>query len=219
MCRRPCPQPQDVKLLLEGWREFSKIHTDTASRGFFIAIDIAERSVRRRRAGPGGAAAGARPSAAPPRSGPLGAVRRLTQCRSIDGVKCSAAAHMDEVRLPDWPEPGPNVWLPAYGFHHDIMDKEDYFNANGRVSAQNTGYWLQLSAYDVIREREIVAHALSDKYAGRITLKDKKPLSQPWDIVLRAPNDPTMYAAHLFHFERERCPITGARGAVGRRVP
>lgn len=40
---------------------------------------------------------------------------------------------MEEVRISDWPEPpGSHAWLPAYGFQHDLMDKDaEYFGTNG----------------------------------------------------------------------------------------
>ncbi|VVD06127.1 unnamed protein product [Leptidea sinapis] len=35
---------------------------------------------------------------------------------------------MEEVRISDWPEPpGTNAWLPAYGFQHDLLEKDDFF--------------------------------------------------------------------------------------------
>lgn len=39
---------------------------------------------------------------------------------------------MEEIRISDWPEPpGSHAWLPAYGFQHEIMEKEDFFGSNG----------------------------------------------------------------------------------------
>lgn len=39
---------------------------------------------------------------------------------------------MEEVRISDWPEPpGSHAWLPAYGFQHELLDKDDYFGTNG----------------------------------------------------------------------------------------
>ncbi|CAK1548161.1 unnamed protein product [Leptosia nina] len=35
---------------------------------------------------------------------------------------------MEEVRISDWPEPpGSHAWLPAYGFQHELLEKDDYF--------------------------------------------------------------------------------------------
>lgn len=50
---------------------------------------------------------------------------------------------MEEVRLSDWPEPpGSHAWLPAYGFQHDIMDKDDYFGSTGEFVYKPSGLKL-----------------------------------------------------------------------------
>lgn len=56
----------------------------------------------------------------------------LTQCELARGVQCCVDVEMEEVRISDWPEPpGSHAWLPAYGFQHDLLDKDDYFGTNG----------------------------------------------------------------------------------------
>lgn len=56
----------------------------------------------------------------------------LTQCKLTRGVQCCVYVPMEEVRISDWPEPpGSHAWLPAYGYQHDLMDKDDYFGTNG----------------------------------------------------------------------------------------
>ncbi|KPJ06643.1 hypothetical protein RR48_11690 [Papilio machaon] len=46
---------------------------------------------------------------------------------------------MEEVRISDWPEPpGSHAWLPAYGFQHDLLDKDDFFGSNGEACSQTS---------------------------------------------------------------------------------
>lgn len=57
---------------------------------------------------------------------------------------------MDEVRLSDWPEPpGSTAWLPAYGFQHDIIEKDDYFGTNGESRALFTSYLYTFQTNDI----------------------------------------------------------------------
>lgn len=47
-------------------------------------------------------------------------------------MQCCVHVDMEEVRISDWPEPpGSHAWLPAYGFQHDLLDKDDFFGSNG----------------------------------------------------------------------------------------
>lgn len=47
-------------------------------------------------------------------------------------VLCCVHVGMEEVHISDWPEPpGSHAWLPAYGFQHEIMEKDEYFVSNG----------------------------------------------------------------------------------------
>lgn len=44
---------------------------------------------------------------------------------------------MEDVRITDWPEPpGSHAWLPAYGFQHDLLDKDDYLGTNGECQSR-----------------------------------------------------------------------------------
>ncbi|CAB3257285.1 unnamed protein product [Arctia plantaginis] len=46
-------------------------------------------------------------------------------------LPCCVDVPMEEVQISDWPEPpGSHAWLPAYGYQHDLMDKDDYFGTN-----------------------------------------------------------------------------------------
>ncbi|CAH0722266.1 unnamed protein product, partial [Brenthis ino] len=58
---------------------------------------------------------------------------KLRRARTVLVKECSVCVHvMEEIRISDWPEPpGSHAWLPAYGFQHEIMEKEDYFGSNG----------------------------------------------------------------------------------------
>lgn len=57
----------------------------------------------------------------------------LIWCELASGVQCCVDVEMEEVRISDWPEPpGSHAWLPAYGFQHDLLDKDDYFGTNGK---------------------------------------------------------------------------------------
>ncbi|CAG9575528.1 unnamed protein product [Danaus chrysippus] len=56
--------------------------------------------------------------------------RRVRTC--CCEVLCCVHVGMEEVHISDWPEPpGSHAWLPAYGFQHEIMEKDEYFVSNG----------------------------------------------------------------------------------------
>lgn len=60
------------------------------------------------------------------------------------GVQC-CVDDMEEVRISDWPDPpGSHAWLPAYGFQHEILDKDDYFCTNGEC---HYCQWLPFECY------------------------------------------------------------------------
>ncbi|XP_059060297.1 uncharacterized protein LOC131853430 [Achroia grisella] len=79
---------------------------------------------------------------------------------------------MEEVRISDWPEPpGSHAWLPAYGFQHDIMDKDDYFCTNGDNGSTHALYLetiVEETSDDLRSERSSAATWLSDSDADSV---------------------------------------------------
>lgn len=79
---------------------------------------------------------------------------------------------MDEVRLSDWPEPpGSTAWLPAYGFQHEIVEKDDFFNSNGDNGSTHALYLetiVEETSDDLRSERSSAATWLSDSDADSV---------------------------------------------------
>ncbi|XP_075988568.1 uncharacterized protein LOC142984672 isoform X4 [Anticarsia gemmatalis] len=79
---------------------------------------------------------------------------------------------MEEVRISDWPEPpGSHAWLPAYGFQHDLMDKDDYFGTNGDNGSTHALYLetiVEETSDDLRSERSSAATWLSDSDADSV---------------------------------------------------
>ncbi|XP_041973649.1 nascent polypeptide-associated complex subunit alpha, muscle-specific form [Aricia agestis] len=79
---------------------------------------------------------------------------------------------MEEVRISDWPEPpGSHAWLPAYGFQHEIMDKDDYFGTNGDNGSTHALYLetiVEETSDDLRSERSSAATWLSDSDADSV---------------------------------------------------
>lgn len=79
---------------------------------------------------------------------------------------------MEEVRISDWPEPpGSHAWLPAYGFQHDILDKDDYFSTNGDNGSTHALYLetiVEETSDDLRSERSSAATWLSDSDADSV---------------------------------------------------
>lgn len=65
--------------------------------------------------------------------------RRGSPCMFVITKWLCFDVRMEEVRISDWPEPpGSSAWLPAYGYQHEIMDKDDYFGSNGESCRSST---------------------------------------------------------------------------------
>ncbi|XP_049698499.1 uncharacterized protein LOC110379065 isoform X5 [Helicoverpa armigera] len=79
---------------------------------------------------------------------------------------------MEEVRISDWPEPpGSHAWLPAYGFQHDLMDKDDYYGTNGDNGSTHALYLetiVEETSDDLRSERSSAATWLSDSDADSV---------------------------------------------------
>ncbi|XP_046976365.1 uncharacterized protein LOC124542461 isoform X1 [Vanessa cardui] len=79
---------------------------------------------------------------------------------------------MEEVRISDWPEPpGSHAWLPAYGFQHEIMEKDDYFGSNGDNGSTHALYLetiVEETSDDLRSERSSAATWLSDSDADSV---------------------------------------------------
>ncbi|XP_004928633.2 serine/arginine repetitive matrix protein 1 isoform X3 [Bombyx mori] len=79
---------------------------------------------------------------------------------------------MEEVRISDWPEPpGSHAWLPAYGFQHDIMDKDDYFGTNGDNGSTHALYLetiVEETSDDLRSEKSSGGTWLSDSDADSV---------------------------------------------------
>ncbi|KAJ0180966.1 hypothetical protein K1T71_003051 [Dendrolimus kikuchii] len=79
---------------------------------------------------------------------------------------------MEEVRISDWPEPpGSHAWLPAYGFQHDLLDKDDYFGTNGDNGSTHALYLetiVEETSDDLRSERSSAATWLSDSDADSV---------------------------------------------------
>ncbi|XP_050355874.1 serine/arginine repetitive matrix protein 2 isoform X3 [Nymphalis io] len=79
---------------------------------------------------------------------------------------------MEEVRISDWPEPpGSHAWLPAYGFQHEIMEKDDYFISNGDNGSTHALYLetiVEETSDDLRSERSSAATWLSDSDADSV---------------------------------------------------
>ncbi|XP_064077088.1 protein PRRC2C isoform X4 [Vanessa tameamea] len=79
---------------------------------------------------------------------------------------------MEEIRISDWPEPpGSHAWLPAYGFQHEIMEKDDYFGSNGDNGSTHALYLetiVEETSDDLRSERSSAATWLSDSDADSV---------------------------------------------------
>ncbi|CAG5041654.1 unnamed protein product [Parnassius apollo] len=79
---------------------------------------------------------------------------------------------MEEVRISDWPEPpGSHAWLPAYGFQHELLDKDDYFGSNGDSGSTHALYLetiVEETSDDLRSERSSAATWLSDSDADSV---------------------------------------------------
>ncbi|XP_045542622.1 uncharacterized protein C6orf132 homolog [Papilio machaon] len=79
---------------------------------------------------------------------------------------------MEEVRISDWPEPpGSHAWLPAYGFQHDLLDKDDFFGSNGDSGSTHALYLetiVEETSDDLRSERSSAATWLSDSDADSV---------------------------------------------------
>ncbi|KAL0850480.1 hypothetical protein ABMA28_012275 [Loxostege sticticalis] len=79
---------------------------------------------------------------------------------------------MEEVRISDWPDPpGSHAWLPAYGFQHEILDKDDYFCTNGDTGSTHALYLetiVEETSDDLRSERSSAATWLSDSDADSV---------------------------------------------------
>ncbi|XP_034841478.2 uncharacterized protein [Maniola hyperantus] len=79
---------------------------------------------------------------------------------------------MEEIRISDWPEPpGSHAWLPAYGFQHEIMEKEDLFGSNGDNGSNHALYLetiVEETSDDLRSERSSAATWLSDSDADSV---------------------------------------------------
>ncbi|XP_053601875.1 nascent polypeptide-associated complex subunit alpha, muscle-specific form isoform X1 [Plodia interpunctella] len=79
---------------------------------------------------------------------------------------------MEEVRISDWPDPpGSHAWLPAYGFQHEIVDKDDYFCSNGDNGSTHALYLetiVEETSDDLRSERSSAATWLSDSDADSV---------------------------------------------------
>ncbi|XP_045785953.1 proline-rich protein 36 isoform X4 [Maniola jurtina] len=79
---------------------------------------------------------------------------------------------MEEIRISDWPEPpGSHAWLPAYGFQHEIMEKEDFFGSNGDNGSNHALYLetiVEETSDDLRSERSSAATWLSDSDADSV---------------------------------------------------
>ncbi|XP_028169373.1 serine/arginine repetitive matrix protein 1-like, partial [Ostrinia furnacalis] len=79
---------------------------------------------------------------------------------------------MEEVRISDWPDPpGSHAWLPAYGFQHEILDKDDYFCTNGETGSTHALYLetiVEETSDDLRSERSSAATWLSDSDADSV---------------------------------------------------
>ncbi|XP_045490359.1 uncharacterized protein LOC110999170 isoform X4 [Pieris rapae] len=78
---------------------------------------------------------------------------------------------MEDVRISDWPEPpGSHAWLPAYGFQHEILEKEDFFSSgdNGSTHALYLETIVEETSDDLRSERSSAATWLSDSDADSV---------------------------------------------------
>ncbi|XP_052737137.1 serine/arginine repetitive matrix protein 2 [Bicyclus anynana] len=79
---------------------------------------------------------------------------------------------MEEIRISDWPEPpGSHAWLPAYGFQHEIMEKDEYFGSNGDNGSNHALYLetiVEETSDDLRSERSSAATWLSDSDADSV---------------------------------------------------
>ncbi|XP_045505510.1 serine/arginine repetitive matrix protein 2 isoform X2 [Colias croceus] len=78
---------------------------------------------------------------------------------------------MEEVRISDWPEPpGSHAWLPAYGFQHELLEKDDYFTNgdNGSTHALYLETIVEETSDDLRSERSSAATWLSDSDADSV---------------------------------------------------